>query len=457
VAVAEVIKVAESLLALNQEDAALSVCAEAAAGNPAETGALIDALRDIGRPVDAYRLLESLGTRTVEPAAEVIASLRTASRADDADRVLQAFLRQGLEAVCDLLTKLGQLGVSEDGSRLAALIDAGTPDPLSGLASALIARQAYTVADHLLARAAQGSELYCCELIDRTLRLPASGPRPPATGSDFPAPERRISAGQQPRPRSARSAPDPDLFPLHWRAHHDHGDLLDCLRGLRSKHLGVAARELLGYAARGPEAEVVQFARDLDWTDGPGTSWQSRVYWPGTIEAAALIAATADQRPSEAGVILRALIDQPQDVVAIGRRQLAVTELLSAIAAYPDDVIIAVATGLNAALPSLQAIFVRTIKEILPEILAGNACVDNPEVRALYSELLTIAGRTLPPVDFYHLYVDLRDRALSGEADFLLKEAAANPEVTEIITKIKNYGLRREARQLSLAARQKNG
>ncbi len=201
VSVPEIIRVAESLLALSQEDAALSVCAEAAAGNPAATGALVDALRDVGRPVDAYRLLESLGTRTVEPAAAVIASLRAASRADDADRVLAAFLRQGPEAVCDLVAKLGQLGASEDGSRIAALLDARAPEPLSELASALIARQAYTVADHLLARAAQGSELYCCELIDRTLRHPASGPRPPVTGSDFPVPERRTSAGRSAAPQ----------------------------------------------------------------------------------------------------------------------------------------------------------------------------------------------------------------------------------------------------------------
>ncbi len=256
---------------------------------------------------------------------------------------------------------------------------------------------------------------------------------------------------------SRPAAHDSDLFSLHWQAHHDHGGLLDCLRSLRGKHLGVAAREMLGYAARRPDAEVVQFARDLDWADGPGASWQSRACWPGTIEAAALIAAAAGQRPSEAGVILRALIDQLQDAVAIGRRQLAVAELLSAIAAYPDDVIISVAAGLNATLPRLRAIFVRTIRDLLPEILAGNPGADKPQLRALYFELLRTAGSTLSPVDFHHLYVNLSDRVLSDEAGFLLNEAAANPEVSEIIIRMKNYGWRREAKQLSLAARQKNG
>jgi hypothetical protein len=46
---------------------------------------------------------------------------------------------------------------------------------------------------------------------------------------------------------------------------------------------------------------------------------------------------------------------------------------------------------------------------------------------------------------------------LTDEASVLLEEAAANPEVPEIIKRMKSYGLRREARQLATATRHKDG
>lgn len=179
--VAGVIEIAESLLAMNCQQAALSLCAEAAAQDPSATGALAGALRAIGRPADAYRLLESLGKGAVGMAAEVIAGLRATGRSEDADRVLQAFLSQGPEPLCDLLARLEQLGVSEDGSRIAVLADPGRPGLLNELTSALLNRQAYAVADHLLARAAQESAQYCCELVGER-RLPAKGSNLPAPG-----------------------------------------------------------------------------------------------------------------------------------------------------------------------------------------------------------------------------------------------------------------------------------
>jgi serine/threonine protein kinase len=454
--VAGVIEIAESLLAMNQQEAALSVCAEAAAKDPAATGAFADALRDMGRPVDAYRLLESLGTRTVRHAAEVIASLRAAGRSDDADRVLREFLRQGPEPVCDLLARLEKLGVSEDGSRVAALLDPGMPDLLSELASSLIKRQAYTVADHLLARAAQESAPCCCELIDRTLRPPPIKSRLPTNGSNFPAPERTDRPGRRPQPRPVTQGPDSDLFALHWQAHHGHGGLLSCLRSLRGERLGVAAHEMLSYAAHLPIAEVVRFARELDWADGPDAGRQTRAAWSGTSEAAALIAATARRTTSDVGVVLQALLDQPNGA-AIGRQRLAATNLLSTITEYPDDVIVTVAMGLNSAVPDLLAIFARITAGILSEILAGNPHFGKSGLPDIYAELLKAAGANLPAADFCHLYLDLREKMLCDEAGFLLKEAAMNPETPEIIVKMKGYGLRREAKQLGIATRHKNG
>ncbi len=442
--VAEVIEIAGSLLAMNQQEAALSVCAEAAVDDPAATGALADALRDIGRPVDAYRLLEDLGTREVGNSAEVIGGLRAAGRSDDADRVLRAFLRQGPEPVCDLLARLGQLGVSEDGSRIAAL--ATSQAELSELASALVKRQAHAVADHLLARAAQESALWCCELVDRTLRPPPTGSGP-AKGSDFPAPARMTPPW--------RPASRPGLFALHWQAHHDHGGLPGCLRGLRGGRLGVAAHDLLGWAARMPIAEAVRFASELDWLDGPGAG-QTRAFWSGTSEAAALVAATAGRDPADPGAVLRALLDRPR--ATPGRRQLAASELLSAVRAYPVDVIVAVATGLNAVLPEFLAIFVRVAKDILPEIVAGNGNLhfDQSSLLATRTELLQVAGARFPAADFCHLYLDLNERKLSDEAGLLLRNAAMNPAAPEIMRELKSRGWRREAKQLGMAARQKN-
>jgi len=449
VPVAGVIEIAESLLAMNHQQAALSICAEAAAQDPSATGALADALRDIGRPVDAYRLLDSLGKGAAGTAAEVIAGLRATSRDGDADRVFRAFLSRGPEPVCDLLARLEQLGVSEDGSRIAALVDPRPPDLINELTSALLNRQGYAVADHLLARAAQESAQYCCELVDQVLRRPPIGRKLPTKGSDFPAPRRTIWRGRHRMPLPATRTPDSDLFALHWQAHYRHGGLLSCLRRLRSAQLGAAAHALLAYAARMPVAEVVRFARELDWVDGPGggQSWGS---WSGTREAAALVAATTARTYSDVGAIVQALLDQPQGPTP-GRRRRAATELLPTIAAYPDDVVVTVAMGLNAVTADLLAIFIRVTAGILPDILAGD--VYGPSLLDEYSELLRAAGTNLEGTDFCHLYQNLKQRSIADAASFLLNAATLNPAAPEIILKLKSYGFRREARQLGQATR----
>jgi hypothetical protein len=453
--VAGVIEIAESLLRLNQDEAAVSVCSAAAANDPSATAALADALRDMGRPLDAYRLLESFGTGTVGLAAEVIAALRPAGRSDDADSVLQAFLRRGPGPVCELLARLEQLGVSEDGSRIAALVDPRAPDLPGELASLLIKRQAYGVADHLLARAAQESAQRCCELIDRTLRPPPTEFRRAPVGSSFPVGERILPPGRRPAPRPTTPRPGSDLFALHWQAHHDHGGLLGCLRGLRRERLGVAAHELLCYAARMPIAEVARFAGELDWADGLGGGSQTRTFWSGTSEAAALVAAMAARTPSDIGAVVQALLDRP--LAAPGRRFLAAHELLTAITAYPDDVIVTVAMGLTAVVPDLLALFVRTTASMLPEILVKDNYCGKSGLLNTYAELLKAAGADMRVDDFCRLYLNLSDRMLTDEASFLLEKAAANPEVPEIIKRMKSYGLRREARQLATATRHKNG
>lgn len=458
--VAGVIEIAESLLAMNYQQAALSVCAEAAARDPSATGALAGALRDIGRPVDACRLLESLGKGAAGTAAEVIAGLRATGRSEDADRVLQAFLSQGPGPLCDLLARLERLGVSEDGSRIAALADPRWPGPLSKLTSALLNRQAYAVADHLLARAAQESAQYCCELVDQVLRsppgergLPAKG-RLAVKGSNFPAPGRMILRGRRPPPRPDTPGPDSDQFELHWQAHDDHGGLLSCLRHLGDEQMGAAAHALLSYVARMPLTEAARFARELDWLDGPGGDrGQSGASWSGTTEAAALVAATTARTYSDVGTVVRALLDKPRDATP-GRRRRAATELLSAIAAYPDYVVVTVAMGLNAASADWLATFVRITAGILPEILAGD--VYGSRLLDTYPELLRAAGTNLEGPDFCHLYLKLKEQSLADAASFLLDAATLNPATPEIIRKMKSHGLRREARQLSQTVRLKN-
>jgi hypothetical protein len=449
--VAGVIEIAESLLVLNCQQAALSLCAEAAAQDPSATGALAGALRDIGRPVDAYRLLESLGKGAVGTAAEVIAGLRATDRPEDADRVLQAFLSQGPGPLCDLLARLEQLGVSEDGSRIAALADFRRPGLLNELTSALLNRQAYAVVDHLLARAAHESALYCCELVDQVLRRPPGERSLRARGSTFPAPGQMIWRGRRPLPRPVTPGADSDQFNLHWQAHHDHGGLVSCLRHLGNEQMGAAAHALLSYAARMPLTEVVRFARELDWLDGPaGDRGQSGASWSGTSEAAALVAATTARTYSDVGAVVRALLDLQRDATP-GRRRRAATELLSAIAAYPDDVVVTVALGLNAAAADWLAAFVRITAGILPEILAGD--VYGSRLLDGYSELLRAAGTNLESTDFCHLYLNLKERSFADAASFLLDAATPNPAAPEIIRKMKSHGLRREARQLSHAVR----
>lgn len=71
--------------------------------------------------------------------------------------------------------------------------------------------------------------------------------------------------------------------------------------------------------------------------------------------------------------------------------------------------------------------------------------------------MLKAAGASLPALEFFHLYLDLREQTLADEASILLKEAADNPAAPQIIRQLKSYGWRREARELGLAARHKKG
>ncbi|HET7014192.1 MAG TPA: serine/threonine-protein kinase [Streptosporangiaceae bacterium] len=465
VAVTEVIEIAEALLGLSQEKAALSVCAEAAAKDPSSTGVLVDSLRDIGRPVDAFRLLDNLGAGSVELAAEVIAGLR--DRSDDADRVLRAFLGQGAELVCDLLVKLEGLGHPEDGSRLAALVDPQRPEPICEVATCLIGRQAYGVADHVLARAARERAFYCCDLIDRLMRpaVPSLATGLARQGSDFPMPERRAASGRVRPGGGGIRAPGADLFAWHWRAHHDQGGLLSCLRSLRTEGLGVAAHGLLSYAARISSAELVEFARELDWTDdGPASgraarptgpdrqARQARPFWPGTKEAAALIAAaaTAGRASSDFEALLEALLDRD----GLNRLSAAI-ELFSVIRVYPGELLVTVAMGLNAAVPGLLSTYVRVTAPVLPDVLVTDNYRGDSRLLRTYGPLLEAAGAHLPFINFCDFYLNLRQRALLDEASFLLAQAAANPEAPAIVADLRGRGLRREAKQLALAVRQR--
>jgi len=213
---------------------------------------------------------------------------------------------------------------------------------------------------------------------------------------------------------------------------------------------------MLGYVARMPLTEVVRFARELDWEDELRGGRQTRACWSGTSEAAALVAALADRTDADVGAVLQALLDRPHPA-GLDRPQLATTELLSAISAYSNDVIVTVAMGLNSAVPSLLATFVRITRGILPKILARGLEYNKTVPLDMYAQLLKVAGATLPAEDFCQFYVDLKYRKLTDHASVLLEEAARNPVMPEIIMKMKDYGLRREARQLVIVRRQKNG
>jgi len=205
-----------------------------------------------------------------------------------------------------------------------------------------------------------------------------------------------------------------------------------------------------------PIAEVDRFAREFDWIAEPGVGGRAQTFWSGTSEAAALVAAMAGRTPSDVGAVIQALLDGLQNV-SLGRQRLAAAELLSAISAYPDDVIVTVTMGLSAAMPDLLTIFVRATKAIVPDILAGRLYSDKSHLANTYADLLKAAGTNLPAPDFCDLYLDLRERMLSDAADFLLKGAATNPATPEIIRRMKSHGCRREARQLDMATRQQKG
>lgn len=208
---------------------------------------------------------------------------------------------------------------------------------------------------------------------------------------------------------------------------------------------------MLNYAARMPVTEVVEFAQELDWVDAPGRRGQAAPGWLRTREAAALIAATAGRAASDFEAVLRALLHRPQPAAANLRS--ATVDLLSVITAYPSDVIVKTSMGLNAVAPDLLSAFVRIAATVLPEILVRGGHRGDSRLLSTYGPLLSAAGTHLPSDSLCDFYLDLRERALLDEASFLLTQAAANPDARHIISALKGRGLRREAKQLSQAAR----
>ena len=134
----------------------------------------------------------------------------------------------------------------------------------------------------------------------------------------------------------------------------------------------------------------------------------------------------------------------------------ATVDLLSAVTAYPSDVIVKTAMGLNAVAPDLLSVFVRIAATILPEVLVRDGYRGDSRLLSTYGPLLSAAGTHLPSSSFFDFYLNLRERALLDEASFLLTQATANPDAPYIISALKGRGLRREAKQLSQATRDKH-
>jgi len=91
----------------------------------------------------------------------------------------------------------------------------------------------------------------------------------------------------------------------------------------------------------------------------------------------------------------------------------------------------------------------------LPEVLVRDSYRSESRLLSTYGPLLKSAGIYLPEIALCQLYLNLRERALLDEAAFLLAQATMNPDAGEIVTSLRNYGFRREAKQLAQAIRQR--
>ena len=96
----DVAALAAALREADRHDAALQVCVQAAAQQPVATAmALVDALRDSGRPIDANRLIDSSRSWPVAKAAGLIALLERAGSHVEAERAVSSASRRDAKEI----------------------------------------------------------------------------------------------------------------------------------------------------------------------------------------------------------------------------------------------------------------------------------------------------------------------------------------------------------------------
>ncbi len=158
----QIAALAESLREADRYDSALHLCVKAAELGPVTaTVTLVKALRDAGRPVDGYHLLDSTRTWPAQKSADLIILLGESGNDADKDRLLVMASRSGIDQTCDLVVALRNQGADEAVASLIA--DAES----SGVLASALHRRGFTdEAKQFLVGAAGSSDEGFCEVVE---------------------------------------------------------------------------------------------------------------------------------------------------------------------------------------------------------------------------------------------------------------------------------------------------
>jgi hypothetical protein len=157
---------ASALREANREDAALSLCLEAAAQRPVTVAmALVMALRDAGRPVDAQRILDSSQSWPARKTGELASSLHRAGAHADVDRILATTATSGPERIVGVIAGAREHAFREATSRMAELAAFNDPTDVAVIIGSLTRQDMGPEAERLLDLSATNSADYQAKVV----------------------------------------------------------------------------------------------------------------------------------------------------------------------------------------------------------------------------------------------------------------------------------------------------
>ena len=375
----QVMVLAGLLREADRYESAVLLCTESAAFQPAAGAAtLVRALRDAGRPIDAYRIIDSTQAWPGGKSGELVTILRHGGDDADADRLLAIASTGAADQISDLIAALTGSNTAEDASHLIALSATRAPAHVAAIIGKLLRRNLKTEADRLLSNFAARSDEDLRVFLESLQHLDKGN------GTDY---------------------------LLRWQAQQPPGRVLRCLETLWSQNNGNDSRQLLGYFCARPIADIIAlasvFPEDHDQDAALLTAGMAR---RDPHDAVAVIKVLQARNVDRDAFMADFVDEQPQRLVQI------IALLQSELPGHTDRFMRAIATRRDAP----------TVASLIAQMRAG-------QLTQPMRELLQAAATHIDDRYVRNLDISLSDERQRDEADYLLQMAILNRPVSSVI------------------------